>query len=252
MRYDDDDYEERFPERRGSYEVRRVSIMGGPMRPSMHRPPGDKFTFTSTEIQHLAIAYIVLTICFAIVFSTGLGGILFGIYINRLIYFALPVSLVAVGLGFILHEIAHKFTAQHFGCWSEFRYDQGGLLRALFFSALIGIVYAAPGATWVSGHVTRRENGIISLAGPAINMAIALILIPVAFLTVSNYGLMNSITFIGFIIAFLGVFNLIPFGPLDGKKVWAWDKLVYIISMGSSIALLVFWGLGIYTTLIFP
>src|SRR5450756_2424806 len=33
----------------------------------------------------------------------------------------LTITLVVVGSSFVLHELLHKFTAQHFGFWSEFR-----------------------------------------------------------------------------------------------------------------------------------
>ena len=240
----DDDYswdwrEERSPH----YEVRRVYLFG-PREPDIYRPRGDRFTFSQTEIQHLAIAYLVLVACFSIVLSTGLGGIFFGIDINWLIYIAFPVSLIAVGLGFILHEVAHKFTAQHYGCWSEFRYDERGLLWALLLSSIIGIVWAAPGATWISGHVTRRENGIISLAGPATNITIAsILLIPI---TILPFGLITIyLIYSGFIIAFLAVFNLIPISPLDGSKIWRWNPGLYILAMAVGIVLVGYYWFGI-------
>lgn len=248
-----DDYEydygyyEHEPHERQPYQVRRVYMIGEP--PPMYdiRPPrGDKFKFSNTEIEHLSVAYVVLVICFAIVLSSSLGGLLFGSFsFSIFIYLGLPVSLIAVGLGFILHEVAHKFAAQHYGCWSEFRYDKRGLMMALFISIIIGLVWAAPGATWFSGRVTKKQNAIISLAGPMVNMTIAVLLIPFIFFipsTLISYYLIYS----GWIIAFLAVFNLLPFAPLDGSKIWKWNAGAYILAMAVAIVILAFYWLSIF------
>lgn len=241
----DDDYDDEYYQRPGRYEVRRVYLID-PRRQNLYPPSGKgKFKFSPTEIRHLTIAYLVLVVCFSIVLSTGLGGIFMGINISWLIYGALPVSLIAVGLGFILHEVSHKFAARHYGCWSEFRYDERGLMMALFFSAIIGIVWAAPGATWFSGHVTKRENAVISLAGPSVNMIIAIILIPIILLIpLSIFTLYFLIS--GWIIAFLAVFNLLPIPPLDGSKIWKWNLGLYILVFAGAIAILAFYWLPLF------
>ncbi len=180
-------------------------------------------------------------ICFAI--ALGSGGIAFGLSISGILS-VLPISFIAVGLGFILHEVAHKLTAQHYGCWSEFRYDKRGLMWALLLSLLIGIVWAAPGATWFSGRVTKKENAIISLAGPGVNMTIAVIIIAMIFISPFRW-LSIYLFWSGWIISFLAVFNLLPIPPLDGSKIWKWNIGVYILALGGAIALLAFYWIGL-------
>jgi Zn-dependent protease len=241
-------WEER-PERgyydRPQYEIRRVSIFQEPRGVHIHPGAGGGSRFSQEEIKHLFIAYIVLVICFSLVLSTGWGGILSGINEWMFLYIGLPVSLIAVGLGFILHEVAHKFTAQRYGCWSEFRYDQRGLMWALVLSAIIGIVWAAPGATWFSGRVTKKENAIISLAGPAVNMTIAIVIIPLIIILPASY-LTVYLLLSGWIIAFLAVFNLLPISPLDGSKIWKWNIGVYVLAFAVAIGILAFYYLTIY------
>jgi Zn-dependent protease len=241
-------WEER-PERgyyeRPQYEIRRVSIFQEPRGVHISHGPGSGSRFSQEEIKHLFIAYMVLVICFALVLSTGWGGILSGIIMSTFIYIGLPVSLIAVGLGFILHEVAHKFTAQRYGCWSEFRYDQRGLMWALVLSALIGIVWAAPGATWFSGRVTKKENAIISIAGPVVNMTIAVALIPLILILPLSI-LTLYLFYSGWIIAFLAVFNLLPISPLDGSKIWKWNVGVYVLTFAVAIGILAFYYLTIY------
>ena len=83
--------------------------------------------------------------------------------------------MVGVGLGFILHELGHKFSAMHFGYWSEYQLWPVGLIIALA-SSFCGIVFAAPGAVYTyANFLDDRTNGIISIAGPVVNIVLAII-----------------------------------------------------------------------------
>ena len=87
--------------------------------------------------------------------------------------FTLAVPLLVVGSSFVLHELLHKFTAQRFGFWSEFRANYVTLGLSILFAYVVHIVFAAPGATMIYGpNITKRQNGIISAAGPLLNLAL--------------------------------------------------------------------------------
>jgi Zn-dependent protease len=135
------------------------------------------------------------------------------------------ISLATVGSGFVLHELSHKFTAQNYGYWAEFRMWPFGLVLALATS-LIGFIFAAPGATYISGsNISQSENGRISIAGPLTNVGVALAFLPLSvfFPTNSFYG---ELGFIGTQInIFLALFNMLPIMPLDGAKVFQWSKV---------------------------
>ena len=83
------------------------------------------------------------------------------------------ISLFTAGIGFLLHELAHKFVAQYYGCEAEFRSMDQMLYFAVGLSLFVGILFAAPGAVMIAGGVTRKENGIISVAGPLTNYVLA-------------------------------------------------------------------------------
>ena len=52
---------------------------------------------------------------------------------------------------------------------------------------------------------------------------------------------MSSLASWGFKInSWLAVFNLIPFGPLDGRKVFVWNKAVYFGAL--AVAALLMWA----------
>ncbi|TQS85581.1 MAG: hypothetical protein A3208_02340 [Candidatus Methanoprimaticola hominis] len=158
------------------------------------------------------------------------------------------ICLLLVVFSFLLHEFGHKFTAQNFGMRSEFRIFPTGLFITLLTSVL-GFLFAAPGAVYIEGNPTRKENGIISIAGPAVN--ILLTLVGIAGCLAFNGGGVVVIFFylLAYLNAFLAVFNLLPIPPLDGSKIWGWSMPVYIVAIAMAaleLAYLYLWMPGIY------
>jgi Zn-dependent protease len=143
--------------------------------------------------------------------------------------------------------MAHKFTAIRFGYWAEFRKDNTMLLFAVLLAALVGFVFAAPGATVIysnsgSGQgLTRKENGIISASGPVVNL---LLCIPFGALVLFGGHTMGGlITYIGVfgiqINAMIAAFNLLPISVLDGRKVMAWNVPIFAVLIIASFGTLV-------------
>ena len=191
------------------------------------RPPTG-IRFSNIELQQIGISILVLSLAFTILFARPFSSA--GVNLNALA-FIFTVSLVAVVTGFAFHELAHKFLAQKYGCWAEFRMSPFGLLFALV-TAFIGFVFAAPGAVHISGYMTREQNGKISIAGPATNAAVGGAFLALAFAVAF---IAPGWTDIPWIIAFsnliLGAFNMIPFPPFDGSKVLNWNIGVYAIGL---------------------
>jgi Zn-dependent protease len=130
------------------------------------------------------------------------------------------LSLVTVGVGFLLHELAHKVVAIRYGQVAEFRADYTMLALAIG-AGLAGFLFAAPGAVYHRGYITERENALIALAGPLTNVVLAFAFAP---LFVLSSGFLGEVGQLGFTInAALAAFNMIPFGPLDGKTVRHWS-----------------------------
>ena len=187
---------------------------------------------TRREEFDLFIAWIAISLAFAIIFLREIGR---ADPVIALTFLAL--SLFTVGIGFILHEMAHKFTAMKYGFWAEFRKDNIMLVVAVALAALVGVVFAAPGATVIydtTGRgISREQNGKISAAGPIVNL---LLCIPFAGLLIYSSGgqsLNGTIIPIGMIglqvNAMIAAFNMLPVSVLDGKKVWAWNKGIFLV-----------------------
>jgi len=195
-----------------------------------------KYSFSSIELKHLGIALILITIAMMSLRKGELFQV--GILNFILIYF------LTIGLGFLLHELGHKFVAQHYGFISEFRADFMMMFLAIFM-AWFGFLFLAPGAVMIYGNVSKRQNGIISVAGPLVNLALAIIFILINFIFKPT-GILLYITSLGiWVNAFLGVFNMLPIWVLDGKKVLNWNKNIYFLVL----ALLLFILIGAYNNL---
>lgn len=185
------------------------------------------------ERRDLLIAWLAISIAFTLIYVRG------GIDLTGLVFF-FAMSLVTVGVAFVLHELAHKFAAMRYGYWAEFKKDNQMLLVAVVLAALVGVVFAAPGATYVYGNATRTENGRISAAGPITNL---LLCIPFAALVLFGGGILAIVGLVGLRInAMIATFNMLPISVLDGRKVLAWNPAVFAVLMAASAGLLV-WSL---------
>lgn len=198
--------------------------------------PKRKIHFSKKEIQDLLIAMGVVTIAFALALSSEPGLGIFLIYWDQF-PLSLLISLLAVGTGFIFHELGHKFVANRYGAWAEFRAWVQGLTMALMLALILGVVFAAPGAVYIAGNISEEQNGKISVAGPMVNLAVAAFCFPFIYFTTGV--LLQIVFFVYYINAFLAVFNLIPIMPLDGAKVAKWNIGVYIALLAMAIGLLI-------------
>lgn len=200
-------------------------------RISVHK--GSIWHFSKTEKEHLLQAVFAFTIALGF-FAVG---DIFQALNNPTNYVKSGILLgLVISPAFLLHEIAHKISARTYGCWAEFRVSPSGLRFGIFFAALTGWVIMAPGAVMVAGHTTRSQFGKVALAGPVSNVAlwlIGLILILLGFETSGEFtvpfGDENKGLLWWWCIsnAGLALFNMIPFGPFDGKKIKTWSDYVY-------------------------
>src|SRR3989338_2451802 len=118
-----------------------------------------KIKFSREEIRDLLKAWIAISIAFGMVLGTRQFWT-----IEFLPSFILAA--ITVGIGFLLHELAHKVVAIKYGCWAEFRSWNIMLLLMIVLAFFTGWVIAAPGAVFILGQVGVVRNGRIRVAGP--------------------------------------------------------------------------------------
>ena len=188
------------------------------------------FRFSDQEVRHLAVGLLLIST----IPLTWMSSFLFRKPI---------IVLGAVGIfaaAFLLHELAHKFSAQRLGYWAEFRLNMFGVLITLmsFFS---NFKVVAPGAVIISGLMFGEDYGKISLAGPLTNIIQAVLYLLVGFTSANS--LIGPLANAGVTVnSSLALFNLIPFGVFDGAKVLRWDWRVWLAAVATS-GLLFFYAL---------
>ena len=209
----------------------------------------------TSELIDLLLSFVVLTISFAMV---GGHSLLFGGGLNSLdsiTPYNLVVVGIAVGTGFLLHELAHKFVAQRYGYRAEYKASIWGLALTFIMAVSIGIVFAAPGAVMIRkgtysspqstleynpnddaywDRLERRVGGEdlwISLAGPVTNIILAAFFFSMLMSgALSNIPiLLDAAGYAIFINLMLAAFNLIPIDPLDGGKIFRGNAALWAI-----------------------
>ena len=191
----------------------RINTIGTlPPRPRAH------LRTSRTEMQHLFIAWIAISYAFALVLSGPARRDPFG----EIVIYKFMLSLLTVGVSFILHELAHKVVAQRYNMWAEFRMSSSMLMFAVGLAYMMGALIAAPGAVQIYGnYATREQIGRIGAAGPLMNVLLALAFTPL----VGMDGFLGEVGSFGVLInLWLAAFNMLPISVLDGKKVLAWSK----------------------------
>lgn len=184
--------------------------------------------FSAGELKDLLAAWVALGVAFALFFAGGAAGVSRGGFLPLL-----AISMLTAGIGFLLHELAHKVVATRFGQRAAFRADYS-MLGIAVVSAMAGFIFAAPGAVHHRGRVTKRQNGLIALAGPVTNLGFAVVFAPLllagGFLgRLGVYGLGINLL--------LAAFNMLPFGPLDGRTVLSWSLPVFALAFVVSVVL---------------
>ena len=176
---------------------------------------------SKTELLHLTIATLLVI---------GVGLSLNGYRSVSWQFLAIFVS------AFLVHELAHKFLAQYYGSWAEFRAFMWGLVvTAISALPMMPFKFIAPGAVMI-GLSDRSKFGRVALVGPLTNLAMgfSFLFLSVFFNSYSPYFVVGA-SFNGWI----ALFNLMPFGVLDGQKIFDWNKLIWGITMAAASGLFI-------------
>ena len=192
--------------------------------------------FSRNEINDLLISWIVLSVAFTLFTRNGLMGIV-RVGFNGLSTHILQM-LIVVGTAFVLHELSHKYVAQSYGLWAEYRKWNIGLIFAFFLSLTGFFFFAAPGAVMImsTGWVTPEIEAKTSIAGPAANITVGIVA-----LLIRGAGFFPGfLAYLASINFFLAIFNLLPIPPMDGSKIIRYNILMWLIPFILAVVMLVY------------
>ena len=185
--------------------------------------------FTDVEIRDIIISVLLVSVIFWVYlfeFPSFIG------------FFS---SLVIVFFSFFLHEMGHKFAARRLGCIATYKIWPVGILIGLvsivFGMIGAGIVFIAVGAVEIMPYsfgrwgfkvvrLGQREMGLISLAGVGLNVFFAI------FFKLFPGMIFQKLSYFNGLFA---IFNLIPFPPLDGTKIFMWKEWLWLFLMFVSV-----------------
>ncbi len=195
-------------------------------------PQGDPVTASGrTEAFELFKAYLGTTLAFGILLSRQ-----FSFTVGE----AALIAALTAGSGFVLHELGHRVVARAFGAQARFWANNLMLLVAIA-GAFAGFLFAAPGAVWHSGFLSKRQSGLVAAAGPIANMLLAILFLGGSYIALRMEAPVIVVLGLraGFQInAWLGFFNMLPLGPIDGAKVLNWSVLAFtlLLALGGVLA----------------
>jgi len=199
--------------------VGKKNIIHGDMNSSL-KIAALKIKFSKIEVLHLLVATILVT-------AVGLS-------LDDYRHIAFEFLIIFV-CAFLVHEMAHKLLAQYYGSWAEFRTNLYGLVvTGISTIPYIPFKFIAPGAVMVN-LPDRSKFGRVAFVGPLTNLVMGFMFWLLTYQFPSVGYLHSGAVFNSWI----ALFNLLPFGNLDGQKIFSWNKIVWILMMLSSMGLFV-------------
>ena len=205
--------------------------------------------FSAGELRSIIIAWVVLSLALSITAVEGLTQ-----KSSDIEY--VIAAFIATFTGFVLHEMGHKFAAIRRGYVAHFQVWIWGIALTLITAVVFqgSFLFGAPGAVYIAPSVAasaygyystrssdpKRDNTIISAAGPLVNLAFAVFFLLILLFTPFN-SFPTLVALRGFELNVgLGSFNMLPVSPIDGYKIFKGNILI-----GLAIALPL-WGLFLY------
>lgn len=179
------------------------------------------------ELPGIIISWLVISASFSISYL---------FYSPSLFGLAFLLTAATAGVGFVLHELAHRTVAKRYGFNASYEVWWWGIIVCLLMAIMTqgSLIFAALGAVYITPLAStrfldeksfKRAYGLISLSGPAMNLLLAIAFYAVSF----EGGYLTALGAVGMQInLWLAAFNLIPVPPFDGHKIFGWSKIAWL------------------------
>ncbi len=139
------------------------------------------------------------------------------------------IYMVMGGVALIMHDLGHRMVARKLEIEGHYKFWGWGTLTMLLTSWLFGMAFSQPGRYVFDDEedIDNRDMAFVTLAGPAISMLFAILFLPFALIG----GVAGQIAVAGFIMNLMtAVYNLMPFSPMDGKVIYDWSRLFWMLT----------------------
>ncbi len=150
-------------------------------------------------------------------------------------------SSIGLIVGLILHELAHRDVSRRNGMHAEFIAYKPGLLLTALSGLIPNIILITPGyvRTTVYAYRPGLEKAITRsiAAGPITNILLSLLGYIAAHASTSS-GIHIFLVDFASINAWVAFFNLLPIPPLDGSKLFRYNKVLWGALIAISLILL--------------
>jgi len=166
------------------------------------------------ELTVIAISALIFTVAFVLKDRLQIEGI------------TIMVFILMGGMATVAHELSHRFFARRWKGASEFQFWGLGTTMMLLTAWLFGNVFAKPSRTLTAAteHLTKEQVVVVAIAGPVANIVFALASVPL----IPLGGVLTLIGQAGLSMNLLAaVFEMVPLSLLDGKKVYAYSKILW-------------------------
>lgn len=191
--------------------------------------------FSKKELTWIGASILIMA--FIVGFDDGSGSFNTATYLSNM-----GISLVAVAIAVIVHEMAHRIAAPNLGYKIEFKPFFFGIIGGLILTFMTygKVIFLAYGSFYLDIMEKHRlgyfrhylgyfDNGKVALAGPLANLVAAMVFKSMVFLP---EALVSKLVFVNVLFA---ITNMLPIPPLDGAHVLWSTKTLYPFIMASVI-----------------
>ena len=189
-----------------------------------------RFIITPTEVLAFVLGAGTLTFCFSYAIAGAITGIL-----N-----VVPIVFVTVVVTEVVYWLTMEVVAKSMGIWSEYRVWPIGIVMLLVFSLAFRSPFCVAGRSkFQCAKPTKKSFGLISLSGP-----VACLLLGGIFAMLLNFGY-EQLGSLGVMVCMTkATFDLIPTPPMNGKEIFDWTKIIWLMLILPSAAAYLFFILS--------
>jgi hypothetical protein len=146
------------------------------------------------------------------------------------------IYIFVAGLAVSLHDLVHRYMAWRHGVVTEYKFWFLGTFIMFFTAILFGVVYSSPSRLAINDPKTLnpKQQAIVYGSGPLMSFAVF-----AAFLALVPLG--GEVATIGLLGASMNLltatYAMMPFEPMDGRRVYNWKKWLWGVPFVSLLAL---------------